>query len=62
MVCGGRDDKDSRHVGTTRGETEDMAGGPWFWWVQRGVVWSNWCRDGPVVRCASGCMAERTPQ
>ena len=30
--------------------------------VHRGVVWSNPCRNGSVVKCASGCMAERTPQ
>ena len=30
MVCGGRDDRNSRRVGTARGETEDMAGEPWF--------------------------------
>ena len=35
MVCGGRDDLESRCVGTARGETEDMAGEPWLWWVQR---------------------------
>ena len=26
------------HVGTARGATEDMAGEPWLWWVQRGVI------------------------
>ena len=56
MVCGGRDEQNSRRVGTARGETEDMAGETWFWWVQRGVVWSKRGRNGSVVGCASGCI------
>ena len=30
MARGSCDDKHSRRVGTARGETEDMAGEPWF--------------------------------
>ena len=50
-------------MGTARGETVDMPGKPWFWWDQKGDVWSKGCKNGfeSLVRCASGCMAEQTP-